>query len=111
MATQLKVNHIRDTDVDHTQEALVPFLELALVEDLDCNHGGVLDSTRKRQKGELRTLQIDGDRKSKTRNSHIKTFVPVGVEGLLHDAGRMSLLGIDSNDSERIGKTEDLALG
>lgn len=41
MATQLEVNHIRDTNVDHTQEALVPFLELALVEDLDGNDRGI----------------------------------------------------------------------
>ena len=108
MPSQLQINHIADFDVHHSEEALVPLLEFALVEDLDCNHGGVLDSTRKGQKGELRTLQIDSDRKSKTRNSHIKTFVPVGVEGLLHDTSGVRLLGIDGDDGEGVREAEDL---
>ena len=42
MTAQLKVNHVRDTDVDHAQEALIPFLELALVKYLDGNDRGIL---------------------------------------------------------------------
>lgn len=44
-------------------------------------------------------------------NSHVKALVPVRVEGLLHDAGGVGLLGIDGNHGEGVGKTEDLALG
>ena len=56
MTTKLEVDDIADFDVDDAEETLIALLELALVEDLDCNHGGVLDSTRKGQKGTLRTL-------------------------------------------------------
>jgi len=41
MSTQLEVNHIGDTNVDHAQEALIPLLELALVKDLNGNDRGV----------------------------------------------------------------------
>ena len=41
MTTQLKVNHICYTNVDDTQETLIPLLELALVKYLDGNDRGV----------------------------------------------------------------------
>ena len=41
---------------------------------------------------------------------HIEILVPVGVERLLHDAGRVGLLCIDGDHSERVGEAEDLAL-
>lgn len=43
VATQVQVEDICNTDVDDAEEALVPFLELALVEDLDGDDGRVLD--------------------------------------------------------------------
>ena len=38
MPSEFQVEHVADPDVDYTEEALVPLLELALVEDLDCDH-------------------------------------------------------------------------
>ena len=52
MSSQLQVNHIADFDVDDAKEALVPFLEFALVEDLDGNHRTVLDGTGGRNRRE-----------------------------------------------------------
>ena len=52
MSSQLQVNHIADFDVDDAKEALVPFLEFALVEDLDGNHRTVLDGTGRRDRRE-----------------------------------------------------------
>jgi hypothetical protein len=44
LPAQLEVDHIGYLDVDDTEEALVRLsLELALVEDLDCNDRRVLD--------------------------------------------------------------------
>ena len=45
MTAKLEVDHICDTDVDHTQKPLIPFLELALVEDLHRNDGVLLHGT------------------------------------------------------------------
>ena len=39
MASELEVEDVADTDVDDAEEALVPPLELALVEDLDGDDG------------------------------------------------------------------------
>lgn len=43
MATELKVEMISDANIHHTKEALVPLLELPLVENLDSNDGRLLD--------------------------------------------------------------------
>ena len=43
MATKLEVEDIPHANVDDTQEALVPTLELALVEDLDSDNRRLLD--------------------------------------------------------------------
>ena len=45
MATKLEVEDIPHANVDDTQETLVPTLELALVEDLHCDDGGLFDGT------------------------------------------------------------------
>lgn len=45
MTTELQVNDIADFDVHHSEETLIPFLELALVEDLDCDDRIVLHGT------------------------------------------------------------------
>lgn len=57
MTTQLKVNDIRDTNVDHTQEALVPLLELALVKDLDGNDGRIFHEAACGQRLDTHTLR------------------------------------------------------
>ena len=46
MPAQLQVKHIADTNIDHTEEALIPLLELALVENLDGDHRGILDGAK-----------------------------------------------------------------
>lgn len=45
LAAQLQIDHICDTDVNDAQEALVPLLELLLVEDLHRNDRGVGDGS------------------------------------------------------------------
>lgn len=45
MTTEVEIKHIADTNVDNAKEALIAFLELALVKDLDGDDGGVLDHT------------------------------------------------------------------
>ena len=55
MAAKLEVDHICDTDVDHTQKTLIPFLELALVEDLDGNDGGIFHETETGQQPDTQT--------------------------------------------------------
>lgn len=42
MPTELKVENIAHSDIDHAQETLVASLELALVEYLYSNYGGIL---------------------------------------------------------------------
>lgn len=44
MRTELKVEHVADSDIDDTKEALVAPLELALIEYLHRDDGGILDS-------------------------------------------------------------------
>jgi len=36
--------------------------------------------------------------------AHIKAFIPVGIQRLLDDAGRLGLLAIEGSDSEGVGK-------
>jgi len=43
MTAQLQVKNVADTNIDHTEEPLVPSLKLALVEYLDGDHGRVFD--------------------------------------------------------------------
>ena len=49
MPTELQIQNIADTNIDDSEEALVPSLELALVEDLHRNDGvllyGAVDSS------------------------------------------------------------------
>ena len=42
---------------------------------------------------------------------HIKTFIPVWVQGLPDDATRVCLLRIHRDNRKRIWETEDFALG
>ena len=86
MATQLQINNLADSDIDNTEEALVTTFELALIKDLDGHNRRVL-------------------------YGNVKVLVPIRVEGLLDHAGGVSLLRIDSDYCERVGKPEDLAFG
>jgi hypothetical protein len=43
MTTEVDIKDVGDTNVNDAEEALVPFLELALVENLHCDDGRVLD--------------------------------------------------------------------
>ena len=45
MTTELQVEVVTDTNVNYTEEALVPLLELPLVEDLNSNDRRFLDRT------------------------------------------------------------------
>lgn len=42
---------------------------------------------------------------------HIEALVPIGIQGLPDDAGRVGLLCIHRDDSEWVGETKDFALG
>jgi hypothetical protein len=72
--------------VDHTQKALISSLELALIEDLYCDNGRILDHD-------------------------IKVLIPIRIKGLFDHTRRVCLLRIDGDDSEWAGKSEDIALG
>ena len=54
---QLQVNDIVHFNVDDSKEALVPLLELALVEDLDGNHRGILDRAGKESDKTVRDIE------------------------------------------------------
>ena len=43
MTTKFQIYDIADSDIDDTEEPLVPFLKLALVEDLDSDNRRLLD--------------------------------------------------------------------
>lgn len=45
MTTELQVEVVTDANVNYPEEALVPLLELPLVEDLDSNDRRFLDRT------------------------------------------------------------------
>jgi hypothetical protein len=44
-------------------------------------------------------------------DSHVEAFIPVRVQRLLHNAGCVSLLSVDSDYGERVGKSEDISFG
>ena len=46
MSPEFQVQHIADPHIDYAEEALIPLLELALVEYLDSDDGRVLNSAR-----------------------------------------------------------------
>ena len=52
MSSKFQVDDIANTNVDHPQESLIAFFELALVKDLHSNDGRVLD-------GALRGSAVD----------------------------------------------------
>ena len=64
----------------------------------------VLGVTLCMNKVEPRSGIKDGD-------PHVKALVPVRIQGFLNDRGGMGLLCIDSDDSERIGETENVSFG
>lgn len=78
-----QVEHVADSDVDDTQEALVLLFELFVVKDLHDNDG--------------RRGHVDVER-----------LVPVGVERLLDDGGGSGLAPIHKHDSEGVGETEHI---
>lgn len=43
LSTQVEIQDLRDLDVDDPEKALVLSLELLLIEDLDHNHGRIVD--------------------------------------------------------------------
>ncbi len=45
MTAELQIQIAAHLYVDYTQKALIPSLELALIEDLNGNDGGILDHT------------------------------------------------------------------
>ena len=51
------------------------------------------------------------EREEGERGIHVEGLVPVGIESLLHDTGRVCLLCINCDDGEGIREAEDLALG
>lgn len=45
MTAKLKIQMISNLNIDDTQESLISPLELALIEDLYCDNGRILDHT------------------------------------------------------------------
>jgi hypothetical protein len=44
-------------------------------------------------------------------DSHIKTFIPVGIQGLSDHTCRVGLFSVDGDDSERIRESENITFG
>lgn len=101
MSSKLQVDNVGNPYIDHTQEALVALLELALIEDLDSNNGRVLD---------ISDAKDEMMQQEKGRCLHVKALVPVRVQRLLEDTGGVCLLRIYCYDSKRIWEAENLAL-
>jgi len=55
----------------------------------------------------VRTDGFEGD----WGDLHIKALVPIGIQSLPDDAGRVGLLCIHRDDCEGVRETKDLALG
>jgi hypothetical protein len=73
MAAKLKIENIANTNIDHSEEALIPPFELALVKYLYRNNGRVLDSTKGRFVNKPRDVSCNNI------GLHIKALVPVRV--------------------------------
>lgn len=101
MATQFQVQHIGNPHIDHSQESLILPFELALVEDLYGNHGGILDIAATRRERGSSSWPMD---------LHVKALIPVWVQSLLDNACRVGLLGVDGYDCKWIGKSEYIPL-
>ena len=101
VTTHVEVKNIADTNVDDAEEALITFLELALVKDLNGDDRRLFDHTARNS--DTSKINIDND-------VHVETFVPVRVQSLLDNTRRVGLLSIYSDDRKGVGQTENLAL-
>jgi hypothetical protein len=75
-------------NIDDTQETLVSSFELALIKDLHCDDGRILDRAERLtiEKLEQRTGRVQ-----EQDDGHIKAFIPIGIEGFLDHACCVSL--------------------
>lgn len=89
-----EVNKVSDTNVYDAQESLILFLELFLVEYLNCQYAVFSDAPTTELA--LRFALIC------TIHVHLKRLVPVWVQGLFDDLSRLRLLAINCCYRERI---------
>lgn len=99
----VKINNAANSNIDDTQEALVLFLELLLVEDLDredalLGHPSVCPLARHNH---------DGQRGDAVQ---VEALVPVWVQCLFDHTRRLGLLAADGSNSEGVWKAEHIAL-
>jgi hypothetical protein len=94
----IKIEHCADLYVDDTKEALILLLELLLIEDLDSNDASVGDLSIGIQirKGEYIYILLS---LSSLSDIQVEAFIPIRVQGFLHNSGCMRLFTIDSNHS------------
>lgn len=101
VTSHLQIDDIGDTNVDNAQEALIPLLELALVEDLYRNDGRVFHGSAKTVRRELNRC---------LGSLHVKALIPVRIQSLLDHACSMCLLSIHSDDRKRVRQAENFTL-
>ena len=108
VTAQFQINDICDSDVHNAEEPLITLLEFALVKNLDGDDRRVLDIAGMWKEGKtMRMNEFEGG----WRGSHIEALVPIGIQSLPDDAGRMGLLCIHRDHREWIREAKDLALG
>jgi hypothetical protein len=106
VSTKVDIEYIAHANIDDTEKALIPTLELALVKDLDGDDGRVLDSaTKKRISNAVAVTQ------QQSAYAHVEALVPVRVQRFLDHAGCVCLLGVYGDDRERVRESEHIALG
>ena len=105
MSPEFEIENIADSNVDDTKETLVAALKLALVEDLHSNHRRVLHHT-------VRWSVISKLKKrSYISRSQVEALIPIRIQSLLDDTGRVGLFRVNGDNCKGIRKSEDIALG
>ena len=93
ISTDIKIYDIADPNVDDTEEALVLFLELFLIENLN-GENAVLCRFPGSMLGLLATHQL--------QDIHVKDFIPIRIKGLLDHRCCSRLLATNSRNCERV---------
>lgn len=101
ITTHLKIDDIADPNIDDAQESLILLFEFLLIEDLNRQNAVLVDSPASPN---LLT-PAPACLAEWTHHVQIKRFIPIRIQCLLDDRGRMGLLASDGGHSERIGES------
>lgn len=98
ITTDVQINDTAESDIDDTEESLVLFLELLLVEYLNCKDAFL---------GRFPVVRVSLSRALRvtaTANAQVKALIPVRIQRLFDDTRRFGLLAIDGRDGEGVRK-------